>query len=284
MLGLPNQIEDSIMKEVENKCKNQSRWNDAYGMPNLTVIKDNPEKFIIDPTKLPRQKLDLIEAMSNIEKKQILEFGSGRGEFSVVLAKLGGIVTGIDIGGNLIELSKSVAAVNNVKCEFIVGSIDKLQFKNNTFDFVVGNAILHHLPKKGVKNSLNEAYRVLKSGGIALFTESIENSTIFDFIQNLFPVGKPCTPQYRPSILQRIKWKEYLREADDRALSNIELTDAKGCFREIEFSYYGLLIRLSRLFPNSKFRKLLETTDLLLTHKYSPIKKLSQSVLVIYRK
>ncbi|MBN1874738.1 MAG: class I SAM-dependent methyltransferase [Anaerolineae bacterium] len=244
----------------------------------MAVIQDTPEKFVIDPEKLSIEKLDLIKAMSDIEKKQILEFGSGRGEFSVALAKLGGIVTGIDIGENLIELARRVATTNNVDCEFVVGSIDKLQFEDNLFDFVVGNGILHHLPKKAVLNSLNEAYRVLKPGGMALFTEPIENSRVFDFVQNLFPVGR------RPSILQRAKWIAFLEAADDRALSNAELTDAKGCFREIEFKYYGLLIRLTRLFPGSKFRQLLQTIDLFLTHKYSPIKKLSRVILVTYRK
>lgn len=272
------------MKKIENEIIDQRRWNDACGMSNSAIIKDNPERFVIDPTKLPRQKKDLIEAMSNIEKKQILEFGSGRGEFSVVLAKLGGIVTGIDIGDHLVELSQTTAAVNNVECQFIVGSIDKLQFEDDTFDFVVGNAILHHLPKKSVENSIMEAYRVLKSGGLALFTEPIENSRIFDFIQNLVPVGKPNTPQYRPSILQRRKWEKHLREVDDRALSNVELTDAKGCFRDVDFRYYGFLIRLNRLFPQSGFRKIMETADLMLTHKYSPLKKMSQSVLVQYTK
>lgn len=272
------------MKTVENTYINQSRWNNAYGKLNLAIIQDNPEKFIIDPTNFSRVKLDLIGAMSKIEKKRILDFGSGRGEFSVALAKLGGIVTGIDIGEDLIELAKRVATVNNVKCEFFVSSIDKLQFEDNTFDFVVGNDILHHLPINGVVESLNEAYRVLKPRGMALFTEPIENSKIFNYIQNLFPVGKPNTPQYRPSILQRVRFKAYLEEADDRTLSNIELTDAKGCFREIEFRYYGLLIRLMRLFPNPKLRELLNTIDFFLTHKHSPIKKLSQQVLVIYRK
>jgi len=272
------------MKKVENTDQNQSRWNDVYGRANLEVIQDTPDAFIIDPTQLSKEKLDMVEAMSGIEGKKILEFGSGRGEFSIALAKLGGIVTGVDIGEDLIELAKRVAKVNNVKCEFIVSGIDKLQLEDETFDFVVGSAILHHLSKESVINSLNEAYRVLKSGGMALFFEPIENSKVFDFIQNLFPVDKPNMPHYRPSILQRAKWTAYLQQADDRSLSNIELTNAKGCFREVEFEYYGLLRRLTRFFPNSKFRELLKTIDFFLTHKYSPIRKLSQTVVVIYRK
>lgn len=270
--------------DIEHVVKDQSRWNDAYGKANLEDIQISPDKFIVDPTKLPRQQLDILHAMSDIKEKRILEYGSGRGEFSTALAKLGAIVIGIDLGEDLVRLSKTVAELNNVKVDFVVGSIDELYFDNGIFDFVVGNNILHHLTRRGVVDSLKEAFRVLKPGGVALFTEPIEDSKIFDFIQNLFPIGKPHALQSRPSILQREEWKRYLREADDRSLSSTELMDAKGSFKEIEFEYYGLLIRLIRLFPNAKFRELMKAIDSLLTHKYSPIRKLSQSVLVIYRK
>ncbi len=269
---------------MKNGFRSQGKWTDAYAKSLLAVIQDTPEKFIIDSTEFSRQRLDVIEAMSGIEKKQILEFGSGRGEFSVALAKLGGIVTSIEIVAGLVELAKRTAVVNGVNCEFMVGSIDKLQFENDVFDFVVGNAVLHHLSRKAVIDSLAETYRVLRPGGMALFTEPVENSKIFNFIQNLFPLGKPNMPQYRPSILQRAKWTTHLQKADDRALSNAELINAGSCFEEIEFRHYGLLIRLARLFHNSKYKKLLNFIDLFLAHKYSPIKRLSQSILVIYRK
>jgi ubiquinone/menaquinone biosynthesis C-methylase UbiE len=271
------------MKDCENIFKKQGRWN-AYGKSGLVTIQNSPDKFIVDPTKLSKQKLDLIAAIPNIKGKKILEYGSGRGEFSVALAKLGAIVTGIDVGEDLVRLSRIVAKINDVKCDFIAGNIDKLEFDDNIFDFVVGYGILHHLPRKGVIDSLEEAYRVLKPEGRALFVEPVENSNVFNFIQNLFPMGNPRLPNYRPSILQRKEWKRYLKETDDRPLSNNELTDAKGCFREIEFSYYGLLIRLERLFPNNEFHNLLTQIDSLLIHKHSPIQKLGALVLVVYSK
>ena len=278
-------------KKINTSFMDQKRWNDVCGASNLNEIKTNPELFIIEPRNVSKSKQDLIDVMTNsdtkligLENKRILEFGSGRGEFSVLLAKLGGRVIGIDIGSDLIELSKLVAELNNVKCDFVVGSIDKLPFEDNSFDFVVGNGILHHLPKQGVLDSLNEAYRVLKPDGIALFTEPIENSKFFNFLQNLLPLEKPGNPQYRPSILQRKRWKKYLFEADDRDLTNKELIFAKGSFRNVDFKYYGFLIRLARIFPNEKFSKLLTNVDLLFTHRLSPFKKLSQGVFVVYRK
>lgn len=272
------------MKEIENIKKSQSRWNDLQGKSNLAAIQNNPEAFIVDPEKISKQKLDMIEEISDLNNKKILEYGSGRGEFSVVMAKLGGIVTGVDIGNDLVELAKKTASLNNVECHFMVCSIDKLKFEDESFDFVIGSGILHHLPKKGVIKSLSEAYRVLKPGGKALFIEPVENSKTFDFIQNLIPVDKPGSPRYRPSILNRKKWNVFLEEADDRSLSDAELINAKGEFSEVKLKYYGFLIRLGRLYPNKVFKNILKGIDYVLTHDLSPLKKLSQSVIVIYKK
>jgi len=263
--------------EITFKDKNQDRW-DKKGEKSLKIIKTNPKNFIINPKKFSKEKADLIKIISPIKNKKILELGSGRGELSVALAKLGGIVTGVDIGKNLVELSKKIAEINNIKCKFITGNIRKLPFNNNCFDFIIGTAILHHLSDKGIVDSLNEAYRVLKLDGKAIFIEPIENNKIFNFVQNLFPIKD------RPSILNRKKWKKYLYNRDDRSLSNNELIKAKGYFLKPQFKYYGLLIRLNRVLPGERFKKILKTIDLVLTHKYSLIKKLSQQIIVIYKK
>ena len=272
------------MKEVEQTFKSQGRWDDAYGKSNLARIRANPEKFIVDLGRLPRAKRQLIGALPSVDGQHVLELGSGRGELSVAMAKLGGLVTGVDIGEHLVELSRMVADLNNVECTFAVGSICSLPFPRETFDLVVGSDILHHLPRDGVIAAVQEAHRVLKPSGLAVFSEPIENSKIFDYMQNLVPVGDPDTPQYRPSILQREKWRSYVRDADDRALSDSELVDAGVRFAEIEITYHGMLIRLGRLSSDARFRAMLNKLDAGLTHRYSPVKRLSQSVIVAYRR
>ncbi|MEZ4656461.1 MAG: class I SAM-dependent methyltransferase [Caldilineaceae bacterium] len=159
-----------------------------------------------------------------------------------------------------------------------------IDFADATFDYVVGNDILHHLSRNDVVESLAATHRVLKPGGVALFNEPIENSRTFDFIQNLFPVGAPDSPHYRPSILHRQMWQTYLANVDDRALSDAELAAAKGPFRMVEFHYCGLLIRLERWLTNAILCRMLDQIDRCITHRYSPLKRLSRSVLAIYKK
>jgi ubiquinone/menaquinone biosynthesis C-methylase UbiE len=272
------------MRKIETTFQSQERWN-LQGKAALATLENTPKAFIVNTNKISQVQSAMIAAMPSIKGALILEMGSGRGEFSVVLAKLGGVVTGIDIGEDLVSLSRKIAQMNNVECEFIVGDVARLQLDDGKFDFVVGNGILHHLPKSAVVDTLGEAYRVLRTRGCALFSEPIENSKAFDFLQNLFPVGSPNAPDHRPSILQRKKWLTYLKQADDRNLSDTELMRAGACFADIKFvAYYGFLARLAGFFPNPKMTRLLDYCDSLLTHQYSPIKRLSQMVLVIYRK
>lgn len=281
------------MKEIKTEFKPQKRWDDK-GKLNLQKIKKNPELFIYNKNNIvefSKAKQGLIKTLlkgkpstNELNNLNILELGSGCGEFSIILAKMGANVTGIDIGANLVDLSVQTALLNNVTCKFVVGSIDRLTFDDCSFDYVIGNSILHHLPVTGVKDSIAEAYRVLKYGGQAFFTEPIENSKFFDFIQSIIPVGKKGTSYYRPSILNRKEWRQYLKEADNRDLSNNELIAAKGAFDSISFTYYGFLIRLGSLYHDKRFINLLSSLDILFTHKFSPFKRLSQKALIIYRK
>lgn len=276
-------------KEINNTFKNQKRWNEVYGKNLLEVIAKDPERFNIENLWLSQSQKDLLAYLNfKIRGKKkplrILDYGSGRGEFSIYLAKLGAEVVGIDIGEDLVKLATQVAAQNEVACTFVCGSIDDLPFDDASFDIVVGCAILHHLPKRGVQNAVSEAYRVLRPNGSAYFTEPIENSAFFDFLQNTISVGSPEAANYRPSILNKGAWQKHLAEADDRALSNKELVTAKGKFADVYFAYYGMFIRLQRLWRNATFGKLLAKLDHYATHPSSPIKKLSQSVLVRYEK
>jgi SAM-dependent methyltransferase len=46
--------------------------------------------------------------------------------------------------------------------------MQNLPFKNNTFDFVISDQVIEHL--ENPQQAVNESYRVLKNGGIAIHT------------------------------------------------------------------------------------------------------------------
>ena len=184
-------------------------------------------------------------------------------------------MTSLDLGQDLVKLATRVAALNRVQNEYKVGNICEPHFLPSSFDIVVGESILHHLTVNGARMAIDEAYHAVKPGGRVLFLEPVENSPTFEFLQNLIPIRG-----YRPSIIQRKKWREFLARADDRSMSDQELQDAQGQFMRVRFRHIGLTVRLARLYKT--LEKPLEEIDKVLTHPRSPFKRFAQNVIVTY--
>lgn len=262
----------------------QSRWNDVYGVQQLRSFEQNPDAFLLDSRSLPFHNHILLDALPDLAGKRVLDLGSGRGEISMTMASRGASVVGIDIGPALVDLANRSAAHNRLDAEFVVGSVDRIPFSPNSFDLVVGCAFLHHLSEQMVQDTIDESYRVVRPGGSVHVIEPIENSKVFDLLQNLFPVGKPGQPQYRPSILQRSEWAEFLRTLDERPLTDRELTGVGSRFERVELQHHGMTARLSRLLPNQRLAQVLDSIDARLTHRRSPLRRFSRMLAVEYCK
>lgn len=99
--------------------------------------------------------------------QQVLEPGSGNGEFTLRLAKSGADITAIEISPRQVAIAnRRLGDFSNVKT--LIGDVTQLPFPDETFDAVVGNAVLHHFD---LQTTLPELYRVLKPGGHFFFTE-----------------------------------------------------------------------------------------------------------------
>ena len=274
------------VEDRDKQYSDQSRSND-YAREIIMNWEAEKTNLILDPAVFSRfstQKRAVIEILGDIKNKKILEFGCGTGLYSVYLSMLGADVIGIDIGKDIIEVAKRAAQLNGVDCQFLTADVVSTPFYDESFHYVIGHGVLHHLPPSWLQKSIDEAYRVLVPGGRAYFSEPVENSGIFNFLQNLIPIDSPESPQKRPSILQRKAWKLYSRTNDDRSLTDEELLKAGALFEKAGISYYGFLIRLARLHWASRYRKFWEKLDVALTSRYSPVKKLSQCALVCYSK
>jgi SAM-dependent methyltransferase len=176
-----------------------------------------------------------------------------------------------------------MGARHGVECLFRRGDVTSLPFlEASACDVVIGLSILHHLSESNVIKALQECHRVLKPGGKALFYEPVENSRLFNFIQNLFPIGKKGDRRHRPSMLQRKQWAQYVAARDDRTMTNRELVSAgRANFSCVRISSHGFLIRLRRLVG---YPEALAALDRFLFKAFPPLKYYSQMVLVEYRK
>lgn len=98
----------------------------------------------------------------------VLDVGCGNGVFYPVLADKSINYVGMDISKKLLALARKKALKNKgkAKARFVKGSITKLPFKNNQFDWVCVFAVMHHIPSEELRlRSAQEIWRVLKPGG-----------------------------------------------------------------------------------------------------------------------
>jgi ubiquinone/menaquinone biosynthesis C-methylase UbiE len=98
-----------------------------------------------------------------------LEIGAGTGYFSLNLLRARVIerATATDISAGMLKQVASTAGRLGLEVETVRADAEELPFEDETFDLVVGHAVLHHLP--GLDRALSELQRVLVPGGTLAF-------------------------------------------------------------------------------------------------------------------
>jgi ubiquinone/menaquinone biosynthesis C-methylase UbiE len=115
-------------------------------------------------TAYAREKF--LKVMPEARYGKVLEIGAGTG-FFIINLWLGGLVDkayATDISPGMVEVCRRNArSAGMKKLDARPADAEALPFPDNSFDLVVGHAVLHHLPD--VAKALSESLRVLKPGG-----------------------------------------------------------------------------------------------------------------------
>ncbi len=128
----------------------------------------------------------MMSEMGNLEKKKVCEFGCGTGWFTRKLAQRGGAIWTFDISSEAVKRVRETLAEEHlgerVQVDQMAG--ERLAYASDSFDFVVGIAVLHHL---NLAESIKEIRRVLRKGGRAYFMEPLGHNPFLNAFRLLTP-------------------------------------------------------------------------------------------------
>ena len=113
----------------------------------------------------------------SLTDKEVLEVGCGEGTRSKDIASACKFLFGIDPNESNIDIARKRNIPNTI---FSRGSAENLLFSDNTVDIVMFTLSFHHVPKVLMRQSIDEALRVLRPEGRIVFLEPGMNGSLFD--------------------------------------------------------------------------------------------------------
>jgi ubiquinone/menaquinone biosynthesis C-methylase UbiE len=166
----------------------------------VAALGDNPAVFTflrrILENNYKGEKRVIAEEMRVSEGEHVLDIACGTGDFSILFGSE--TYTGIDINARYIEFAR-----NRYARKFLVMDAERMDFADQSFDYVLVIGLLHHLPDHAANNVVKEASRILKPRGKALVVEDIPTRS------NLNLLGKVVHSLDRGSFIR--KEEEYRR-------------------------------------------------------------------------
>jgi SAM-dependent methyltransferase len=157
----------------------------------------------------------------------VLEYGCADGSLSLCeldLPQRCRSLTGIDISA--VAIAKANAEIQYAgltNARFMVMDAEATTFADQSFDLVFGRGILHHLD---LTKCFSEIARVLRPGGLGIFSEPLGTNPVVNAIRNRTPD---------------------LRTADEHPFKMEDFEIARRSFAKVEIKFYGLFSAASAL-------------------------------------
>src|SRR5215213_710069 len=220
-----------------------------------------------------RQLIDIARQNFTSEDQKLLDFGCGKGEFSILFSKIGYEVFGFDLSPNNIAIAERLACKYELsgRTHFQVSVAEKLDYPPDYFDVIVGTDILHHVE---IRHALSECVRVLKKGGVAIFHEPVR-VPVFDSLRET-RFGKWLVPK-EVSLIHHVTEDERKLTRDD-----LELVDSLGLNSSVQ--HFLLLSRFERFMRNSGAASFLEKVDYQTFKRFPFLGRLGGIVIIVLGK
>lgn len=204
-ISTENAAETDIVKLRER------RWNEEAAFFDRAAERVETASLILDPLALQRYSRTVLRRRFNkeyrfrvlgpLQGKALLDVGCGSGQNSVMLARMGARVTGIDVSPGAIDVARRRAAVNGVadRIRFLCTPIEKAPLVDGEFDIVWGDGILHHV-LDDLELVVNHLVRCVKPEGLLVFSEPVNLSPMLRRIRRRIPIRTDATPGERPML------------------------------------------------------------------------------------
>lgn len=127
-------------------------------------------KPYVDPRTFREFTLALSLLRERVTSGSILDLGCGSGWTSLMLARAGYHVHGVDISERMIEVANERSLREHVPAEFSVADVEELNLGRSSFDGLLFFDSLHHCPN--YTGALSRAASHLKPGGWGVLFET----------------------------------------------------------------------------------------------------------------
>ena len=101
----------------------------------------------------------------NFRDARLLEVGCGMGTDLLQFSRGGARCVGVDLTPRSIEITQHRFKLYGADGAFMISDAEHLPFRDESFDVVYSNGVLHHTPD--TEGAIREVHRVLRPGGVA---------------------------------------------------------------------------------------------------------------------
>lgn len=157
------------MAKLDDMMRDKAQVRDnLYGDPaKLGAREDLQRRFSTNSVPIADWELGLVD-LSGVQRA--LDAGCGTGAFLLPLARRllphGATVIGIDLSEGTLGQARASVQAEGLPVDCIIGDVEALPFDDCTFDLVLANYMLYHVPD--LDQAIAELRRVVRPGGTLL--------------------------------------------------------------------------------------------------------------------
>ena len=140
-----------------------------------------------------------ISVVGRLDGLHVLDVGCGDGENSILLARLGARVTGLDVSPRAIELAEKRAHLDNVanRTRFICAPVATAKMDERQFDVIWVDNVLHHLLDE-LDVTMSALCGWARPGALFVAIEPVNRAPLLRRLRQFVPVKTDATPDERP--------------------------------------------------------------------------------------